>query len=117
MPAAAAAAPRALLVTNDGALVYELEDEETGLGRAETNDIVLASSRSISSRHCSIVVRAASSSRRARCSLVDLGSLNGTFINDTRVQDACVAAQRGRCVRPRPRASLTRARPPAAQRG
>ena len=83
----AANPPLAFLSTNDRSLVYELEDPETSIGRAEDNDIVLQSSRSISSRHCRIEVR---EDRRGgggwRARLHDLGSLNGTFLNDARVQ-------------------------------
>jgi len=78
----AAAPPAAYLVTNDGGLVYELEAADTELGRAESNDIVLRDSRSISGKHCRIQVGAGPG---ARCRLVDLGSLNGTFVNDNRI--------------------------------
>ena len=76
-----ASLPAAFLATNDGSLVYELEDADTELGRAETNDIVLTNSRSISGRHCRLSVK----SGNAR--LTDLGSLNGTFLNDARIQN------------------------------
>lgn len=74
----------AFLATNDGALVYELEDADTTIGRAETNDIVLTNSRSISGNHCRVSVRA------GRARLTDLGSMNGTFLNDARLQNSCV---------------------------
>jgi pSer/pThr/pTyr-binding forkhead associated (FHA) protein len=77
-------ATTAFLATNDGALVYELEDADTTLGRAETNDIVLTNSRSISGNHCRVSVRA------GRARLTDLGSMNGTFLNDARLQNSCV---------------------------
>ena len=76
------ATPAAFLATNDGGLVYELEDAETEIGRAEMNDIILTNSRSISGRHCRLSVK----SGHAR--LTDLGSLNGTFLNDARLQNA-----------------------------
>jgi pSer/pThr/pTyr-binding forkhead associated (FHA) protein len=74
--------PAAFLATNDGGLVYELEDAETEIGRAEMNDIILTNSRSISGRHCRLSVKA------GRARLTDLGSLNGTFLNDARLQNS-----------------------------
>lgn len=74
---------RGYLVTNDGSLVYELEEEETCIGRAEGNDIVLTASRSISSRHCRLVIK--SSGGRTQARMYDLESLNGTFLNDTHI--------------------------------
>ena len=83
-------AAAAFLATNDGALVYELEAADTALGRADTNDIVLTGSRSISSLHCRLSIKA------GRARLTDLGSMNGTFLNDARLQNSCGARARAR---------------------
>jgi hypothetical protein len=92
---------RGYLCTGDGSLVYELEEEETTLGRAEGNDIVLSSSRSISSRHCRLVLRAPSAPRGSgwRARLYDLESLNGTFLNDTRVHNTHAELRSGDSLR------------------
>ena len=95
-----AAAVRGYLATSDGSLVYELEDEETHLGRAEGNDIVLGTSRSISSRHCRLVVPEAGVRRGGwRARLYDLESLNGTFLNDTRIHNAHAELRSGDSLR------------------
>ena len=91
----------AYLSTNDRTLVYELEDLVTAIGRAEDNDICLTTSRSISSRHCRVELR---DDRRGgpagwRARLVDLGSLNGTFLNDARVQGTHAELQSGDSLR------------------
>ena len=90
-----ASSTTAYLATNDGGLVYELEDADADLGRAETNDIVLTDSRSISGRHCRISVHA------GRARLTDLGSMNGTFLNDARIHNACVGVNMTRAARKR----------------
>lgn len=81
--------PRALL---PGANFYLVDEPDEGayvlrvglnsIGRATNNDIVLAD-RTISRRHCVIVVHA-----RGRCELHDTASLNGTLVNGRRVQSA-----------------------------
>ena len=73
----------ALAVLRTSGVVYELEDPITTVGRSPECDIVLRGSRSISSRHARIVVKNAA---RRKANLEDLGSLNGCFVNDSRVQ-------------------------------
>jgi len=73
----------ALAVLRTNGVMYELEDPVTTIGRSPDCDIVLRGSRSISSRHARIVVK---NPARRDAVIEDLGSLNGCFVNDTRVK-------------------------------
>ena len=85
-----------LAILRTSGVVYELEDPVTTVGRSPDCDIVLRGSRSISSRHARIVVDNAA---RRQAKLEDLGSLNGCFVNDTRVQGGRVPLKTGDLVK------------------
>lgn len=61
---------------------YALRAGANAIGRQTNNDIVIAN-RSVSRRHCIIVVHA-----RGACELYDTASLNGTFVNGRRIAHA-----------------------------
>ena len=61
---------------------YALKVGLNAIGRLMNNDIVIAD-RTISRRHCVIVVHA-----RGGCELYDTASLNGTFVNGRRIDNA-----------------------------
>ncbi|MCI0520226.1 MAG: FHA domain-containing protein, partial [Chloroflexi bacterium] len=60
---------------------YELGKTKVTLGRATTNDIVLSDHR-LSRSHARLECRTGA------CTLVDLGSSNGSFVNEARVERA-----------------------------
>lgn len=78
-------------------VIYELEDPETQIGRGDDNDIVLRSSKSVSTVHAKIVVHERGG--RHRAFLQDLHSLNGTYVNDDRVLGAAVELRSGNLIR------------------
>ena len=64
-------------------VVYDLYEYTTRLGRGRSSDIVLTTSKSISSKHAIISI-----GQDGRSALLkDLNSLNGTFINNVRVHN------------------------------
>lgn len=65
--------------------VFVLDGPEIIVGRIEECDVLLPDG-SISSRHCKII-------KEERClRVIDLGSTNGTFINDTLISDSILQA-------------------------
>ena len=83
----------ATLVANNGETAVsriELQPGINTVGRAEGNHHVIPHD-SVSSRHCEIVVSDGTISVR------DLGSTNGTFVDDHRIQHANVA--HGQCLK------------------
>lgn len=77
----------ATLVSNNaetGISRVELQDGINTIGRAEGNHHIIRHA-SVSSRHCEIVVN------NGAIAVRDLGSTNGTFIDDKQVQEARVA--------------------------
>ena len=65
----------------DKGLEKEIESPRVSIGAAPLNDVVLTD-RLVSRHHCEIVVR------DTRYFLRDLGSTNGTFLNETRIVEA-----------------------------
>jgi pSer/pThr/pTyr-binding forkhead associated (FHA) protein len=65
--------------------VFPLEGRTATLGRHDANDIVLAGP-TVSSRHATVRVE------DAAATLEDEGSLNGTFVNGERIEQAQLAA-------------------------
>ena len=65
----------------DKGIEKEIESPRVGIGAAPLNDVVLTD-RLVSRHHCEIVVR------DTRYFLRDLGSTNGTFLNETRIVEA-----------------------------
>ena len=78
-------------------VLYELEDPETHIGRTDVNDIVLQNSRSISSVHARITFQLRGGHRTAR--LIDLNSMNATFVNDTRLHNESIEVHSGDIIR------------------
>lgn len=71
-----------ILVSQDGPeQVYELGKSRVTLGRATTNDIILSDHR-VSRSHARLECSPAG------CTLFDLGSSNGSYVNDQRVERA-----------------------------
>jgi cardiolipin synthase A/B len=69
-----------VLISRTDALVrYSLRDGDTSIGRSEENDIVVADSL-VSRRHARITLA------DGACTLTDLGTGNGTFVNGDRVE-------------------------------
>ena len=63
-------------------MVYELKATKTCIGRSiDENDIIL-DSQSVSKKHCEI-----SFQLNGVASICDLHSMNGTFVNQTRIQN------------------------------
>lgn len=83
--------PRFTWKTTDGAdHEFEVTAAEISVGRAPTCDIVLADDQMVSRRHA--VIR-----RQGNvCTLVDLGSSNGTLINGVEIHDATILKQNDR---------------------
>lgn len=77
-------APRPLACLRSAEVVYDLHEYTTRLGRGRSSDIVLKTSKSISSKHAIISIGHDGKS----ATLKDLNSLNGTFINNVRVHNA-----------------------------
>ncbi len=78
-----------LVITEPGGEVkiFEITGAGVEMGRAETNHLVL-NHPSVSRHHTRIVMRPNEPDL-----LMDLGSLNGTFVNDQRIQDHPLADQ------------------------
>jgi len=75
-----------LMVKSDGSqAAFPLKRERTVIGRTNSCDLRIPVG-SVSREHCEILVNGESVTIR------DLGSSNGTFVNDTRVQEAKVGA-------------------------
>ena len=70
-----------LTLSNGSEQVFELGKSTVTLGRATTNDIILTDTR-ISRNHAQVECTPQG------CSVVDLGSSNGTRLNDERVERA-----------------------------
>jgi len=84
----------ALLRNADGEL-YELPELRNVVGRGASCNVCISSSQAISNRHASVDI-----DREGKSSLKDLGSRNGTFLNDRRVpQDAGFVIKSGDSVR------------------
>ena len=64
-------------------IVYDLHEFTTRIGRGRSSDIVLDTSKSISSKHAIVSI----SQDGGSATLKDLNSLNGTFINNVRVHN------------------------------
>jgi pSer/pThr/pTyr-binding forkhead associated (FHA) protein len=73
---------RAYLYTEASGVVYELEDTETQLGRADHNDIVVTQSKSVSGVHARLTIQA------DHATLTDLNSLNGCVVNGVRIHNS-----------------------------
>jgi len=74
---------------------HELPDIRNLVGRATTCNVIIASSQQISNKHASVDFNS-----EGRACIKDLGSRNGTFLNDRRVpQDAGLVLQSGDSVR------------------
>src|SRR6516164_8587410 len=73
------------LVMNSGErrVRMELRPGVNSVGRAATNDLAIEDP-SVSSAHCEVVVE------ENRVSIRDLGSTNGTFVDDRVITEACV---------------------------
>ena len=65
-------------------IIQEFEQAEVTLGRAKTNHLVLAAS-DVSNRHAKLFVEISSDQPAPLLYIVDVGSSNGTFIEDTRL--------------------------------
>ncbi len=80
--------PRFTWKTSDGVEHdFDVTANEIAIGRAPTCDIVLADDQMVSRRHA--VIRRQGST----CTLVDLGSSNGTLINGVEIHDATILKQ------------------------
>lgn len=71
---------RATLVAQDSATQYPVDQPVVGIGRASENQIKLLGEK-ISRRHATIKIE------DGMYRIYDLGSANGTFVNDNRVRD------------------------------
>jgi len=69
----------AVVEGDDPAAVYRIHRSESVVGRAENADLQIDDPE-ISARHCVLVVDG------PLCGLRDLGSRNGTFVNDRRLR-------------------------------
>lgn len=78
------------------AVIYELTDAETVVGRSPACDIVLTHSRSVSGQHARIVINP---HKPRSAYLLCLHSLNGTFVNDARVHHDQVPLHSGDVIR------------------
>lgn len=84
----------AVLRNSEGEL-YELPALHNTVGRSAACNVCIASSQAVSNRHASVDI-----DREGKSSVKDLGSRNGTFLNDHRVpQDAGLVLQSGDSVR------------------
>jgi len=79
------------LFKNGDSEIYELPGLQNVVGRAPTCDAIINTSQAISNRHATVNFDA-----EGRASIRDLGSRNGTFLNDKRAPgDASLALQSG----------------------
>eukprot|EP01138_Halocafeteria_seosinensis_P008375 gb/GECG01008558.1/.p1 GENE.gb/GECG01008558.1/~~gb/GECG01008558.1/.p1 ORF type:complete len:1402 (+),score=208.38 gb/GECG01008558.1/:1-4206(+) len=77
-------------------VLYELEPGEITIGRGAQNDIVLTESKSISNKHARLIVRPGS---KKRAKLIDVGSTNGTFVNQTLLKNTTAELNSGDIIR------------------
>ena len=75
-------------------LIYELFERKTKIGRGNNCDIVLSTSKSISSAHAVVLF-----SGPSQASLRDLNSTNGTFVNNVRVHNDVYPLESGDILR------------------
>jgi len=79
-----------VLRNNEGEC-FELPDVQNAVGRGAACNVCIPGSQAISNRHASISI-----DREGVSSVKDLGSRNGTFLNDRRVpQDSSYVVQSG----------------------
>jgi len=71
--------------------VYDLTLEKTSVGRSHTNTVVICD-RLVSARHCDILVNGSEVIVR------DLGSRNGTFVNNRRLQNQQCGVKSGHII-------------------
>ena len=85
---------RVLGMLQGGAIVYELTDHITRIGRSSGSDIVIRDSKSVSGNHAELHI-----DDTGDAAVVDLNSLNGCFVNDVRVQAGSLELHAGDVLR------------------
>ncbi len=70
---------QAWLVSQEDSRTYQLFHRETTIGRTSSNDILIKNEPTVSKQHAKIIEKS------GHLRLIDLGSTNGTFVNNQRI--------------------------------